>query len=95
MAAFIVATVRISDPGPFGAYAKDIAGLSESFGGESVLKGPVSEILEGEGAIGERVVVTRFPDADSARAYIRSETYQSARALREGAADVTMRLIEA
>ncbi|MES2033059.1 MAG: DUF1330 domain-containing protein, partial [Pseudomonadota bacterium] len=62
MAAYIVATVSIEDPERFAAYGKAIAGLSESFGGERVVAGPVAEILEGEGRVGERVVVSRFPD---------------------------------
>lgn len=93
MAAYIVATVRIADPERFAEYAKGIAGLSEQFGGEAVVKGPVVELLEGEGVVGERVVVSRYPDAESARAYIASAQYQAAAALRVGAAEVTMRLL--
>jgi uncharacterized protein (DUF1330 family) len=93
MAAFIVATVSIHDPERFADYGKAIAGLSESFGGERVVGGPVAEILEGDGEVGERVVVSRFPDADAARAYIASAQYQAARVLREGAASVVMRLL--
>jgi uncharacterized protein (DUF1330 family) len=95
MPVFIVATVFVRDPERFKEYGKAIAGLSEAHGGEYVVRGPVSAYLEGDGPPGERVVVSRFPDAASARAYIESATYQSARAAREGAADVTMRLIEA
>lgn len=93
MAAYIVATVRITDPVRFADYGKAIAGLSERFGGESVVKGPVVELLEGEGEVGERVVVTRFPDADAARGYIGSPDYRAASAGRAGAAVVTMRLL--
>jgi uncharacterized protein (DUF1330 family) len=95
MPAFIVATVTITDPERFAAYGRAIAGLSERFGGEAVVKGPVAAVLEGAGEVGERVVVTRFPDAAAARAYISSDTYRAAAAQREGAATVTMRLIEA
>jgi uncharacterized protein (DUF1330 family) len=93
MAAYIVATVRITDPARFAEYGKAIAGLSEQHGGQAVVKGPVAEVLEGEGLVGERVVVSRFPDADAARAYIASAQYQTARAQRDGAADVVMRLL--
>ena len=95
MAAFIVATVRITDPEVFAAYGKAILGLSERFGGEYMVRGSVAEILEGEGVLGERVVVSRFPDAAAARAFIGSSEYQTAKTAREGAALVTMRLIEA
>lgn len=93
MAAFIVATVNISDPERFGEYARAIAGLSEKFGGVAVVRGPVVEALEGDAVVGERVVVTRFPDADAARAYISSEQYRAASQKRIGAATVVMRLL--
>lgn len=95
MAAYIVATVRITDPERFALYGKGIAGLSERFGGESVIKGAVSEVLEGDGMLGERVVISRYPDVASARAYLASPEYQAAVVHRDGAADVVMRLIEA
>ncbi|CAN5299538.1 hypothetical protein BH10PSE4_BH10PSE4_38630 [soil metagenome] len=93
MAAYIVATVRILDAARFADYGKAIAGLSEQHGGHAVVKGPVAEVLEGAGLVGERVVVSRFPDADAARAYIGSAQYQAARAQRDGAAEVVMRLL--
>jgi uncharacterized protein (DUF1330 family) len=93
MAAYIVATVRISDPEKFAAYGAAIAGLSAAFGGERVCGGAVTEVLEGSSPIGERVVVVKFPDADSARAYIHSPGYQSGKLKRQGAAEVDMRLI--
>lgn len=93
MAAYIVATVRITDADRFADYAKGISGLSERFGGEAIVKGAVAELLEGHSESGERVVVSRYPDADAARAYIASAEYQAAAALRAGAAEVTMRLL--
>lgn len=95
MPAYIVATVQITDPEKFAVYGAAIKGMSARFGGEPVVAGPVAEILEGDGVVGERVVVTRFPDADSARAYIASPDYVAAAANRVGAAIVTMRLIHA
>jgi uncharacterized protein (DUF1330 family) len=93
MACFLVATVKITDPERFATYALAASGLSPLFGAESVLKGAVSEVIEGESEIGERVVIVRFDTLEAAHAYIDSEQYQSARKLREGAAEVVMRLI--
>lgn len=93
MAAYIVATVTIRDAEKFSAYGRRIAGLSERFGGEPVVRGQVAEVLEGDGAAGERVVVSRFPDAEAARRYIGSPEYRAAKHEREGAADVVMRLL--
>ncbi len=93
MAAYIVATVRITDPVKFGEYVKAIAGLSERFGGEYIVRGKVSEVLEGDVDLEERVVVSRFPDAASAIAYGKSPEYAAGKALREGAGTVETRLI--
>ncbi len=73
MAAYIVATVFVQDAERFASYGKAIAGLSEAHGGEYLLRGAVAAILEGDGQVGERVVVVRFPDAAHARAYIEVE----------------------
>jgi uncharacterized protein (DUF1330 family) len=93
MAAYIVATTIITDPARFGEYVKAIAGLSEKFGGEAIVKGPVSELLEGEATPGERVVISRYPTEADAKAYIASPEYQAGKALRAGAGQVTVRLI--
>ncbi len=93
MAAFIVATVRILDAERFRAYGAKLGDLSARHGGESVLRGEVQAFLEGEGTVGERVVVTRFADAAAARGYVESAEYQAAQAIRAGAAEVVMRLV--
>ncbi len=93
MAAYLVATVRISDAEKFAVYGKAIAGLSERFGGEYVVRGKLADVLEGHVDPDERVVVSRFPDAEAARAYLESSEYRAAVGLREGAATVEMRLL--
>lgn len=93
MSAYIVATVRVTDPAAFALYAQGIAGLNERFGGEYVVRGPIAEVMEGAVDPGERVVILRFPDADAARAFIHSPEYQAAKAHRIGAAELEMRLL--
>ena len=93
MSAYIIATVTIADSERFAEYGRAIKGLAERFGGEAVVKGAIEEVFEGEPSPGERVVVTRFPSAGDARAYIGSEDYQKGKALREGAAAATIRLV--
>lgn len=95
MNAYIVATVDITDAERFALYARGIAGLAEKFGGESVLKGAVSEVLEGDAAPGQRVVITRFPSVDDAKAYVASPEYQAASLHRIDAAKVVIRLLTA
>jgi uncharacterized protein (DUF1330 family) len=93
MPAYLVGTVRITDPERFAAYAAGIRGLSAEFGGESVVAGPVSQTFEGDSPVGERVVVTRFASQADAVSYLTSPRYQAAKALRAGAADVELRLV--
>ncbi len=93
MPAYLVGTVNITDPERFGAYAKAIKNLASEFDGEPLMAGAVGVVFEGECPVGERVVVTRFPSADHASAYLSSEKYIAAKALRSGAAEVTLRLV--
>ncbi|MBB5686398.1 DUF1330 domain-containing protein [Sphingobium boeckii] len=93
MAAYIVATVQITDPVKFGDYVKAITGLSEKHGGEYVVRGKVAEVLEGDVNPEERVVVSRFPTAEAAIAYAKSPEYKAGAKLREGAGTVQTRLL--
>lgn len=93
MAAYIVSTITITDPVRFGEYVKAIAGLSERHGGEYIVRGKVSEVLEGDVNPDERVVVSRFPSAEAARGYTGSAEYRTGAALRAGAGTVETRLL--
>lgn len=93
MPAYLVATVRITHPEKFSEYGRAIAGLSERFGGEYIVRGKVEEVIEGDSDPDERVVVSRFPDAASARAFVQSPEYKTGATLRQGAAIVEMRLL--
>ena len=95
MPAFLISTVRVTDPEPFKAYVDMIAGLAEEHGGEYLVRGPVTAVLEGDAPEGERAVVLRFPDESSARGYIESPRYAAGKKLREGAAQVSLRLVVA
>jgi uncharacterized protein (DUF1330 family) len=93
MAAYIVATVRITDPVKFGAYVKAIAGLSERHCGEYIVRGKVVEVLEGDVDPQELVIVSRFPTAAAARGYAKSPEYLAGAALRQAAGFVESRLL--
>jgi uncharacterized protein (DUF1330 family) len=94
MPAYLVGTVRILDAERFAAYAAAIRGLAAQHGGEPLVAGRVTAVLEGDSPVGERVVVTRFPSAQQARDYLASAAYQSAKALRAGAAELELRVVE-
>ena len=50
-------------------------------------------MLEGSAPEDQRVVVSKFPDANSAKAYVNDPVYLDGKAKRKGAAIVDMRLI--
>jgi uncharacterized protein (DUF1330 family) len=93
MPAYLVGTVTITDTDRFSTYSAAIRGLSAKFGGESVVAGQVSDVLEGETDHAERVVVTRFPSEADARAYLACDEYSAAKTMRAGAATVVLRLL--
>jgi uncharacterized protein (DUF1330 family) len=92
VSAFIVASVIITDLEKFKQYAAATAGLAAQYGGEYVVRGEASHVLEGNPIPGQRLVILRFPDALSAQRFYDSAAYQAAKQLRAGAADVTMQL---
>jgi uncharacterized protein (DUF1330 family) len=93
MTTFVIATVTISDPEKYAEYNALIRGLLDRYNGALVLSAAVSDTLEGQTPEGERATVLKFPDEASARAYIASPEYQAGKAVREGAAEMTMRLV--
>jgi uncharacterized protein (DUF1330 family) len=95
MTAYLISSCRILEAASYRLYAEAAKDLSAPHGGELAAIGHVSECLEGLGEPGERVVVTRFPDAASARRFYNSAAYQAARELRAACADrVSIRLVE-
>ena len=66
--------------------------IERPHGGKPLARGGRSEALEGKARA--RNVVLEFESYDAARLYFHSEQYQAARALREGAADIEMVLVE-
>ena len=93
MAAFIVATVDITNPDGFRQYVQAIDGLSASYGGEAIVKSEVTDVMEGDVAVGQRVVIIKFPTADAIKSYLSDPRYQAGKAKRAGAAKVDMRIV--
>jgi uncharacterized protein (DUF1330 family) len=62
------------------------------YGGKPLARGGRGEALEGKAR--SRNVVLEFESYDAAQRYFHSEQYQAARALREGAAEIEMVLVE-
>ena len=93
MPAYIVARVSVHDMKQYKKYMALTPAAIEAFGGKFIARG--GEVITLEGPKEERrVVLLEFPDIESAKAFYDSEQYQTAKALREGAAAGSFILLE-
>jgi uncharacterized protein (DUF1330 family) len=82
----------ISRVDPYAGYAAAATKAIADHGGKALARGGRSDALESKARA--RNVVLEFESYDAARRYFHSEQYQAARALREGAAEMEMVLVE-
>jgi uncharacterized protein (DUF1330 family) len=95
MPAYMIVTAKIKDRDAFIAgYGAEAGALVEKFGGKYVLRGPGAELLEGDFGDGASMVISEWPDKQTAKAFWHSPEYAEARKLRDGIADVQVLLIE-
>jgi uncharacterized protein (DUF1330 family) len=89
---YVIARVDIKDPEAYARYAVAATKAIAAHGGTALARGGRHEALEGLAR--GRNVVLEFASYDLARSYYRSAEYQAAKALREGAAELEMVLVE-
>jgi len=96
MPAYMIVIARIADRERFIAgYGAAAARLVERFGGRYLIRGPGAEALEGSFGNGASVVVSEWPDKETARRFWNSPEYAEAKALRDGIAECQVLLIDA
>ncbi len=93
MVAYLIARIDVTDPDRYEEYKQLAPAAIEAFGGSYLVRGGALETLEGDPE-DRRVVVLRFPDLDTARAFYHSPEYTAARAVREGAATGQFVIVE-
>jgi uncharacterized protein (DUF1330 family) len=96
MPAYMIVVASIADRHRFiSGYGAAAARLVEQFGGRYLLRGPGAELLEGSFGDGASVVISEWPDKESARRFWNSAEYAEAKALRHDIAECQVLLIEA
>ncbi len=96
MAAYMIILARVDDRERFLAgYAAEAGALVERCGGKYVLRAPGGICLEGSIGDDRSVVISEWPDMETARAFWDSAEYQDIKKLREGICDVEVVLVEA
>lgn len=84
MPAFLLAEMRITDPGAFEAYRRDVPAIIAAYGGRYLVRGGAAELMEGDPPP-ERLVLLEFPTTERLRAFYDAPEYQALKALRQGA----------
>ena len=93
MPAYVVVQIAVQDPATYERYKAAAPASITGYGGRYVVRGGLSEVLEGAWQP-ERLVVLEFPTAAQARAWWHSAEYAPAKALRHASAETEMLLIE-
>ena len=89
---YVIARVDITNPDAYARYAPEAGKAIAAHGGRILARGGRHEALEGPARA--RNVVIEFDSYDAARTYYYSAGYQAAKALRAGAAEAELVLVE-
>ena len=89
MPAYVIVETDITDPEQYERYKAASPGAVAAGGGRFLVRGGELAVLEGDWSP-SRLVMVEFPDLESAKRWYRSEGYEQAKKLREGAATLRM-----
>ncbi|MDO9709831.1 DUF1330 domain-containing protein [Paracraurococcus lichenis] len=84
MTAYLLATVRVTDPAGFGEYIRRVGPMIARFGGRYLVRGGPAQAVEGDPV--EVVAVVEFADMPALRAFWDSPDYAPLRDLRQASA---------
>jgi uncharacterized protein (DUF1330 family) len=93
MAAYIFASVEITDPAAYEEYRKQVPGVIAAYGGRYLVRGGVVQRLEGDAPL-NRLVILEFPDMARLKAFYNSAEYRPLLAIRQRAARSNLLAIE-
>lgn len=89
MPAYLIGTIRITDPAVWQTYVDAVGATFEPWGGRVLFRGAKVARLNGD-AHGERVVVAEFDDMTALMNWHDSPAYQALIALRTQGAEVVL-----
>ena len=93
MPAYLIAEVDVHHPITYEAYKARAAAAVAQYGGVYIARGGEAELLEGWPAP-RRVVIIRFADRATVKAWHASPEYAEARAIRERAATSRFQVVD-
>ena len=94
MVAYVIGEAQITNPEAMKAYGPLIAAAVEKFGGRYLARGAKPEVLEGSGSA-HNILIIEFDSVEVARRWYASPEYAAAKAVRQGASDLRLIVIDA
>ena len=93
MPAFVIVEIEITDPVGYEEYKKLAGATVEKYGGEYIVRGGKTEVLEGDWQP-KRIVVLQFDSMDRAKGWLNSPEYREPRKMRHRTAKTRMIVVE-
>ncbi len=93
MAAYVIATLEITDPQGFEEYRNMVPPTIEQYGGKYIVRGGKMEKLEGDWEP-KRLVIIEFDNLEQAKQWWACEEYRDAKALRQRTAKTDLIVVE-
>jgi uncharacterized protein (DUF1330 family) len=90
---YLVAEAKVGDADAYETYKALAQDAIARHGGRYLVRGGTVEVLEGKWTNVPRLVIVEFESVDAARRFYASPEYQSARAARQGVAEMNMLVI--
>jgi uncharacterized protein (DUF1330 family) len=94
MSAYLLVDTRIHDPETYEQYKVAVVPLIERHGGKYLVRGGAIDPAETDLWTPTRLVLIRFPDRLSARAFLDDPDYAKVKPLRERSADCTLAIVD-
>ncbi len=93
MAAYLYATLHVSDAAAYKEYQQKVPALIAAHGGRYLVRGGATEVLEGE-TRPQRQIILEFPDMAQLKAFYNDPAYQPLIAVRQSSSQGHLLAIE-
>ncbi len=93
MAAYVIVEVSVEDNAGYEEYKKLTPETLKAFDGKFIVRGGMTETLEGDWHP-ERIVVLEFPTVERAKEWWNSDIYTSAKVIRQRTAKTKMIVVQ-
>ena len=93
MSAYVIVDIDILDPAGYEEYKKFAGATVEKYGGQYIVRGGKTEVLEGDWNP-KRIVVLKFKSIGRAKKWLDSQEYREPRKMRHRTAKAKMIVVE-